>query len=133
MENTQIVEQAIQPTPIETVVPKNAEKLAATQQWLKESFEPWKEARMRYEAEQNNQIIALRTQKVRIQYLVGLLLNGQYDRAVKGWNQLGLEPKLQTVTLDNKTDSLIFTTSQGQRVESDINALIKEMQEVLAG
>lgn len=126
---TQVQTPATQPT--QTAATSTV--LSQAQQWFRESFKPWQAQRRRYEAEQNNQIVALRNQKAQVQYLVGLLLNGQYDRAVKGWNQLGLQPQLADVRVDTASDALIFTTTNNQVVTSDINTLIAEMQDVLAG
>lgn len=99
--------------------------------WLIEQFEPWKQQAQTYTAQKAERINQLRERREVFQRVMGKLLDGQPKAAVDAWNHGGLQPALQKIHVDEKSEQLNILTRKGRRISLNLDAALQELAELL--
>jgi hypothetical protein len=103
------------------------------QAWLETQFQPWQKA-----VQQAKEQRAMGSNKFRqniqeLQKIVGLLLDGRVDDAVKIWNRVGFTPQLSKVEIDSKTDSIMLIPLEGEALSLPIDQMLSDVQTMVSG
>lgn len=103
------------------------------QKWLEESFVPWKE-----KAKENERMLVVFEQRIKenaaeVKYIVTLLIEGETEKAVRLWNNLALEPMLQSIKIDMRANNVTFVPYSGNMFDISLSVMIRELQALLDG
>jgi hypothetical protein len=98
------------------------------QRWQQEQFLPWLNQAQAYAQEKQRQQAKLQQHLVALQSLVGLLLEGQTNRAVLAWNALGLEPVLAEIVLSKDGEQVLLRAKGGRTETLTLDEIIAALQ-----
>ncbi|MCA3244378.1 MAG: hypothetical protein INF43_03610 [Alphaproteobacteria bacterium] len=104
----------------------------AIQRWRQEQFMPWLHQAQAYQLEKAQQQARLRQHLPALQTMVGLLLEGQTNRAVLAWNGLGLEPALADIVLSRDGEQVLLRAKGGRTEILPLTEIIDALQALTA-
>lgn len=103
-----------------------------TQNWFENTFSPWKKMAEENLSKQKMFEQNLQESASEVKYIVSLLLENKGEEAVRLWNELGLDPMLEHVELDMRTDTLIMKPKNDVAFELRLGTMIRELQRLFS-
>lgn len=99
--------------------------------WVERKFNPWKQAMIDYEQEVGSVSAVIQRNAAELKYVISLMLDKREAEAVKIWNNLELNPKLEGLQLNIEKDELVMIEVGGTKKLLSITSLLGELEEML--
>ncbi|MFT7434138.1 MAG: hypothetical protein ACI9TY_001786 [Alphaproteobacteria bacterium] len=101
--------------------------------WVENELNPWKQAMSDYENQTKDVVSIVQRNAAELKYIISLLLEKREAEAVKIWNDLELNPLLESIKLNIEKDELTMKTLQGEDQFLSITSLLAELEMMLNG
>lgn len=109
---------------------ESKQKMTAAE-WKEQQFIPWKQAVNRYLDEKQRGADSLRRHAPQLKHIIALLLEHRGEEAVQLWNDLELQPYLESVEINRKTGSITLKAA-GQDVQIfQVGDFLRDLQQML--
>tara|TARA_R110000868_G_scaffold189695_2_gene433114 strand:- start:160956 stop:161279 length:324 start_codon:yes stop_codon:yes gene_type:complete len=99
--------------------------------WVENEYNPWKKAMLEFNDKGHDVKSIVQRNAAELKYIIALLLEKREAQAVKIWNELELNPVLQTLELNTPKDELVMVQATGEKETLSISVLLDELQAML--
>lgn len=100
-------------------------------EWHEQQFLPWKQAVAKYLDEKRVQEALLQQNLGQLQTIVALLLEGRTKPALLAWNSLQLNPRLESIKLEQNGEVLVLVQQGGGVMRLQLDDVVEDLQRML--